>query len=115
MWLTLAERHLAARGVDWPATERIVFSDTSNPDDDELGVQIVKDLHRTGCSLFCGVSGEQNQVLLKRVLLAYARWNKSVGYCQGFNMLGALILQVRKHLKSTAHALNSKKYLLRMR
>lgn len=100
MWLTLAERHLAARGVDWPATERVVFSDTSNPDDDELGVQIVKDLHRTGCSLFCGVSGEQNQVLLKRVLLAYARWNKSVGYCQGFNMLGALILQVRKMLQT---------------
>ncbi|XP_065332532.1 uncharacterized protein LOC135934584 isoform X2 [Cloeon dipterum] len=94
LWLTLAERHLTARGVDWPQTERVIFSDTSNPDDEELGVQIVKDLHRTGCSLFCGASGEHNQALLKRVLLAYARWNKNVGYCQGFNMLAALILQV---------------------
>nr|CAD7578228.1 unnamed protein product [Timema californicum] len=52
------------------------------------------DLHRTGCSLFCGADAEENQALLKRVLLAYARWNKAVGYCQGFNMLAALILQV---------------------
>lgn len=33
-------------------------------------------------------------MVLKRVLLAYARWNKSVGYCQGFNILAALILEV---------------------
>lgn len=26
--------------------------------------------------------------------MGYARWNPEVGYCQGFNMLGALILQV---------------------
>ncbi|KAE8736934.1 hypothetical protein FOCC_FOCC017609 [Frankliniella occidentalis] len=52
---------------------------------------ISHDLHRTGCSMFCGQS---NQAVLKRVLLAYARWNKAVGYCQGFNMLAALILQV---------------------
>jgi hypothetical protein len=44
--------------------------------------------------LFCGAAAEENQALLKRVLLAYARWNKAVGYCQGFNMLAALILQV---------------------
>lgn len=31
---------------------------------------------------------------MKRVLLAYARWNKTVGYCQGFNVIAALILQV---------------------
>jgi hypothetical protein len=55
---------------------------------------VSQDLHRTGCSLFCGAAAEQNQALLKRVLLAYARWNKAVGYCQGFNMLAALILQV---------------------
>lgn len=33
-------------------------------------------------------------MVLKRVLLAYARWNKNVGYCQGFNVLAALILEV---------------------
>ena len=32
--------------------------------------------------------------MLKRVLLAYARWNKDVGYCQGFNVIAALILDV---------------------
>jgi hypothetical protein len=55
---------------------------------------IFQDLHRTGCSLFCGEDAEANQLMLKRVLLAYARWNKSIGYCQGFNMLAALILEV---------------------
>lgn len=35
-----------------------------------------------------------NQALLKQVLLAFARWNKSVGYCQGFNILAAVILEV---------------------
>lgn len=34
------------------------------------------------------------QALLKRVLLAYARWNKEVGYCQGLNVLAALLLEV---------------------
>uniref|UniRef100_A0A8D8Q2N4 TBC1 domain family member 30 n=1 Tax=Cacopsylla melanoneura TaxID=428564 RepID=A0A8D8Q2N4_9HEMI len=94
LWLTLAEKHLISRGVDWAQAEKLCFNEWSNPDDEELGVQIVKDLHRTGCSLFCGASGQQNQAVLKRVLLGYARWNKVVGYCQGFNMLAALILQV---------------------
>jgi hypothetical protein len=82
--------------------ERLCFNDTTNPDDEELGVQIVKDLHRTGCSLFCGSSGLENQALLKRVLLGFARWNKAVGYCQGFNMLAALILQVMEKNESDA-------------
>ena len=37
---------------------------------------------------------DEEKASLKRVLLAYARWNKSVGYCQGFNVIAALILQV---------------------
>ena len=45
-----------------------------------LGVQIVKDLYRTGsCRL---LSPSDDRAALKRVLLAYARWNKEVGYCQ---------------------------------
>ncbi|XP_068899024.1 uncharacterized protein [Tenebrio molitor] len=102
LWLTLADRHLAARSIDWPKVERNCFSEWSHPTDAELGVQIVKDLHRTGCSLFCGKDGQENQVLLKRVLLAYARWNKAVGYCQGFNMLAALILQVTDKCETEA-------------
>ena len=60
----------------------------------KMFVTKLQDLHRTGCSLFCGVDAEANQLMLKRVLLAYARWNKSIGYCQGFNMLAAIILEV---------------------
>lgn len=55
---------------------------------------LIQDLHRTGCSSYCGQEAEQDRVVLKRVLLAYARWNKTVGYCQGFNVLAALILEV---------------------
>ena len=55
---------------------------------------LFQDLHRTGCSGFSGQDNEEERALLKRVLLAYARWNKNVGYCQGFNVLAALILEV---------------------
>ncbi|XP_066949179.1 uncharacterized protein [Macrobrachium rosenbergii] len=102
LWLTLSEKHLQARGVDWSHAQRFCFNEWSNPDDDELGDQIVKDLHRTGCSLFCGEEAEDNQAMLKRVLLAYARWNKGVGYCQGFNMLAAIILEVMERQESDA-------------
>ena len=40
--------------------------------------------------------------MLKRVLLAYARWNKSIGYCQGFNMLAAIVLEVMEKAESDA-------------
>ncbi|XP_022702208.1 uncharacterized protein LOC111267900 isoform X1 [Varroa jacobsoni] len=96
LWLTLADRYIVYRQLDWPATCRSCLNERTNPDDDALGVQIVKDLHRTGCSHLTGdnEAAEQNQALLKRVLLAYARFNKHVGYCQGFNLLAALVLQV---------------------
>ena len=48
-------------------------------------------MHRTGCS---NVDNEQDRALLKRVLLAFARYNKSVGYCQGFNIIAAQILEI---------------------
>lgn len=51
-------------------------------------------MHRTGCSGFNGQDNDHERAMLKRVLLAYARWNKRVGYCQGFNVLAALILDV---------------------
>lgn len=65
-----------------------------------------QDLHRTGCSSYCGQEGEQDRVVLKRVLLAYARWNKTVGYCQGFNVLAALILEVTEGNESDALKVN---------
>ncbi|XP_038612565.1 TBC1 domain family member 30 isoform X2 [Tachyglossus aculeatus] len=94
VWLTLADHYLHSIAIDWDKTLRFAFNERSNPDDDSMGIQIVKDLHRTGCSSYCGQEAEQDRVILKRVLLAYARWNKAVGYCQGFNILAALILQV---------------------
>lgn len=51
-------------------------------------------MHRTGCSGFSGQENDEDRAVLKRVLLGYARWNKSVGYCQGFNVIAALLLEV---------------------
>uniref|UniRef100_H3C984 TBC1 domain family member 30 n=2 Tax=Tetraodon nigroviridis TaxID=99883 RepID=H3C984_TETNG len=102
VWLTLADQYLHSISIDWEKTLRFAFNERSNPDDDSLGIQIVKDLHRTGCSSYCGQEGEQDRVVLKRVLLAYARWNKTVGYCQGFNVLAALILEVTEGSESDA-------------
>ena len=53
-----------------------------------------QDLHRTGCSGYSGEDSEAERAILKRILLAYARWNKAVGYCQGFNVIAALLLDV---------------------
>jgi hypothetical protein len=94
IWLNLSKNYIKELNLDWNKVRRVVFNERSNPDDDELGIQIVKDLHRTGCSAFSGHENEQDRALLKRVLLAYARYNKSVGYCQGFNIIAALILEI---------------------
>lgn len=40
--------------------------------------------------------------MLRRVLLGFARWNKTVGYCQGLNVLAALILQVMDRAEASA-------------
>lgn len=42
LWLNLAEKHLASRGVNWEEVEEFCFNEFTNPDDEELGVQIVK-------------------------------------------------------------------------
>uniref|UniRef100_A0A336LYT1 CSON006250 protein n=1 Tax=Culicoides sonorensis TaxID=179676 RepID=A0A336LYT1_CULSO len=102
LWLALSDRYLQTKNVNWKKEEEKCFSETWGADDQELGVQIVKDLHRTGSSLCSGPAGTINQAKLKRILLGYARWNPEVGYCQGFNMLGALILQVMDKNESDA-------------
>ncbi|GFR60841.1 TBC1 domain family member 30 [Elysia marginata] len=93
-WLSLADHYLFQLKINWDKTVRLVFNERSNPDDEQLGEQIVKDLHRTGCSNFSGEENEEDRAILKRLLLAYARWNKRVGYCQGFNVIAALLLNV---------------------
>ncbi|XP_076468667.1 TBC1 domain family member 30-like isoform X2 [Babylonia areolata] len=102
VWLSLADHYIRQLKIDWQKTVRLAFNDRSNPDDDKLGMQIVKDLHRTGCSSFSGQDNEQDRAVLKRVLLAYARWNKRIGYCQGFNVIVALLLNVMERKEDDA-------------
>jgi len=54
----------------------------------------LQDLRRTGSSTFSGEDNDDDRAVLQRVLLAYARWNNKVGYCQGFNVIAAVILDV---------------------
>ncbi|CAF0754939.1 unnamed protein product [Adineta ricciae] len=91
LWISLAMHYIQEIHLDWDKTCRFAFNNCSNPDDDQLGIQIVKDLHRTGCSWS---SNEHDRATLKRVLLAFARYNKSIGYCQGLNILAGVILDV---------------------
>lgn len=42
VWLTLADRYLHSISIDWDKTLRFTFNERSNPDDDSLGIQIVK-------------------------------------------------------------------------
>lgn len=42
MWLTLADQYLHSISIDWEKTLRFAFNERSNPDDDSLGIQIVK-------------------------------------------------------------------------
>lgn len=94
IWLALSKRYIQSLHISWSKTVRFAFNEKSNPDDDALGLQIVKDLHRTGCGIMSRAEAEDERASLRRVLLAYARWNKAVGYCQGFNILASLLLDV---------------------
>ncbi|GMS96004.1 hypothetical protein PENTCL1PPCAC_18179, partial [Pristionchus entomophagus] len=94
LWSTLATQHIDSLGVDWDEIVKSAFSDKLLPEDHFLTSQIIKDVHRTGCP---GFDSEEDRVRLKRVLLGYARYNKEIGYCQGFNIIAALILQVVDH------------------
>lgn len=42
LWLQLSEKHLNDHNIDWEKAEAIIFNEWTNPDDEELGVQIVK-------------------------------------------------------------------------
>lgn len=45
LWLQLSERHLSEQNIDWEKAEAVIFNEWTNPDDEELGVQIVKVTH----------------------------------------------------------------------
>uniref|UniRef100_A0A5S6QWX5 Rab-GAP TBC domain-containing protein n=1 Tax=Trichuris muris TaxID=70415 RepID=A0A5S6QWX5_TRIMR len=99
LWLTMANNYVKTAAIDWDEVRTHCFSEKLNPDDNELTLQIVKDLHRTGWS---GYSNDRDRILLKRVLLAYARYNKTIGYCQGFNVIAALIMEVMENKEDQA-------------
>ncbi|CAG2242121.1 TBC1 domain family member 30 [Mytilus edulis] len=62
----------------------------------------IPDSFSTGCSGFSGHENEEDRASLKRVLLGFARWNKSIGYCQGFNVIAALLLDVTERREDEA-------------
>ena len=96
LWVGLAENYLSSNRINWSTVVKTAFNEKINPDDSALGQQIIKDLHRSRFSsnsfMSSETDAESERALLKRVLLAYARWNKQVGYCQGFNVLATVIL-----------------------
>ena len=42
VWVSLADRYLASIKINWEKTCRFAFNEKSNPDDNKLGLQIVK-------------------------------------------------------------------------
>ena len=42
VWLSLADQHIASLKIDWEKTKKFAFNERSNPDDNKLGLQIVK-------------------------------------------------------------------------
>ncbi|CAF1132431.1 unnamed protein product [Adineta ricciae] len=91
LWISLAKNYIHEVHLDWEKTRQFAFNPESYPEDEQLNNQIVKDLHRTGCNWS---TNEQNRIILQRVLLAFARYNKSIGYCQGLHILTSVILDV---------------------
>ncbi|VDK32436.1 unnamed protein product [Taenia asiatica] len=95
IWLLLATHQLNSQHINWPRLAQTLFAPRSthtSEAEERLGRQIEKDLHRTGSGAI--VTTEADRTALKRVLTAYARWNRRVGYCQGFNILASVILNV---------------------
>jgi hypothetical protein len=52
VWLALADEYLHSLSIDWEKTKRFTFNEKSNPDDNKLGLQIVK-VRSFGIPLFC--------------------------------------------------------------
>ncbi|CAF1224099.1 unnamed protein product [Rotaria sp. Silwood1] len=91
LWISLASKYIHDIHLDWDKTLQFAFNNNSYSEDEQLNIQIDKDLHRTGCNWS---SNESNRAILKRVLLAFARYNKTIGYCQGLHILTSVILDV---------------------
>ncbi|XP_043572541.1 TBC1 domain family member 30-like isoform X2 [Chiloscyllium plagiosum] len=110
VWITLADHHLQSISIDWEKIKHFFLNEQRNPNEDALGIQIDKDLRQSSLNHYSGTDVEQFHSALKRLLLAYANWNKSVGYCQGFLIPAAVILKVME--RDEGNALKVLVYLL---
>ncbi|XP_055377495.1 repetitive organellar protein-like [Condylostylus longicornis] len=106
LWLTLAEKYFHSKCINWQERRNT----SMYVEDRDMEDQIIKDLHRTGSAFCSGPNSIINQGKLKHLLLEYAQWNPKVGYCQGFNVLGAFILQIME--KEQENSLKIMVYLL---
>ncbi|CBY22062.1 unnamed protein product [Oikopleura dioica] len=96
IWLGLAQDYFQEVNLDRENLFPSLFNSTLTDDDKHLDYQIVKDLHRTA-----NIGSRHDQQRLKRILLAYARYNPECGYCQGFNVIVALIMEVMESESDT--------------
>ncbi|XP_048409503.2 TBC1 domain family member 30-like [Stegostoma tigrinum] len=110
VWITLADHHLRSISIDWEKTKHFFLNEQRNPSEDALEIQIDKDLRQSSSNLYSGTDVEQFYSALKRLLLAYAHWNKRIGYCQGFIIPAAVILKVME--RDEGDALKVLVYLL---
>ncbi len=42
LWTTLADHHLQEMNINWDKVRKVAFNDQLNPEDDRIGLQIVK-------------------------------------------------------------------------
>ncbi|XP_067913388.1 TBC1 domain family member 30-like [Heterodontus francisci] len=110
VWVTLADHYLQSISIDWEKTKHFFLNEQRNLDEDALGIQIDKDLRQSSSNLYSGPDVEPFHSALKRLLLAYAHWNKRIGYCQGLIIPAAVILKVME--RDEGDALKVLVYLL---
>ncbi|XP_067863952.1 TBC1 domain family member 30-like [Heptranchias perlo] len=110
VWLALADHYLQSIAIDWEKTKHFFLNKQRSLDEDALGIQIDKDLRQFSSNLYSGADVEPFYSALKRLLLAYAHWNRRIGYCQGFIIPAAVILKVME--RDEGDALKVLVYLL---
>ncbi|XP_078276471.1 TBC1 domain family member 30-like [Rhinoraja longicauda] len=89
IWVMMADHYLETIALDWGKTVQRVMGGV---DQDALGVRVEKDLRQSSLKRYGGADQKRFAAALKRLLVAYARWNERTGYCQGFITPAAVIL-----------------------
>jgi hypothetical protein len=89
LWSALV--HYRLSHIEWSAILPGLFNKELTEEDMESNVAISKDLKS---NLTANYANSDDEARLRSVLLAYTRYNRSVGYCQGFNILATVVLRV---------------------